>query len=145
MFKSHVVKSNLPLLWSRAAMSRAGTILDLPRNRAKILGVWVNLNMTAAGHYCLNILPKDQVNCDNKEAREIVKKQEELEDEVNIEVAELTKVLTKAQLTELAEVLMKTKKWEEKDKSNVKAKQAKMAEVLTKAELDELAKTQMKA
>ena len=49
MFKTQVVKSKIPLLWSRPAMSRAGTILDLTRNQANILGVWVNLNLTAVG------------------------------------------------------------------------------------------------
>ena len=90
MFKSHVVKSNIPLLWSRPAMSRAGTILELPKNRAKILGQWVTLNLTAVGHYALNLLATSQekvdeclvtlhtdakekkVNCDHKEARKIV-------------------------------------------------------------------------
>ena len=60
MFKSHVVKSNILLLWSRPAMSWAGTILDLTHNRAKILGVWVDLNLTAVGHYALDILPRDK-------------------------------------------------------------------------------------
>ena len=60
MFKSHMVESNIQLLWSRPAMSRAGTILDLICNQAKILGVWVNLNLTAMGHYAIDILPKDK-------------------------------------------------------------------------------------
>ena len=44
MFQTQVVKSNIPLLWSRPALSRTGTILDLTRNQAKILGMMVNLN-----------------------------------------------------------------------------------------------------
>ena len=55
MFMSHVVKSNIPLLWSRPSMSWAGTILDLPGNR--ILGQWVDLNLTAMEHYAIHILP----------------------------------------------------------------------------------------
>ena len=60
MFKNRVVKSNIPLLWSRPAMTQAGPILDLPGNRAKILGQWVDLTLMAAGHYALNILPTSQ-------------------------------------------------------------------------------------
>ena len=35
-----------------------GTILDPSRNRAEILGVMVDLNLTAMGHYAFDILPK---------------------------------------------------------------------------------------
>ena len=60
MFISHVVDSNIPLLWSRPAMARAGTLLDLPGDRAKILGRWVELNLTGVGHYSLDILPRGE-------------------------------------------------------------------------------------
>ena len=50
MFTCHVVKSNFPLLWSKPAISRTGTILDLTCNQAEILGVWVDRNLTAVGH-----------------------------------------------------------------------------------------------
>ena len=61
MFSSHVVRSNIPLLWSRPAMARAGTVLDLTKDRAKILGVWVDLDLIDAGHYALDILPLETV------------------------------------------------------------------------------------
>ena len=61
MFSSHVVQSNIPLLWSRPAMARAGTVLDLPKDRAKILGAWVDLDLTDVGHYALDILPLETV------------------------------------------------------------------------------------
>ena len=60
MFMSHVVDSNIPLLWSRPAMARAGTILDLPGDRANILGKWVELDLTGVGHYALDILPRGE-------------------------------------------------------------------------------------
>ena len=41
-------------------MSQACAVLDLANNRAKILGVWVDLNLTTAGHYALDILPMSQ-------------------------------------------------------------------------------------
>ena len=60
MFQTHVVKSNILLLWSRPATSRTRTILDLTRNLAKVLGVMVHLNLTAIRHYALDILPKGE-------------------------------------------------------------------------------------
>ena len=48
IFTSHVVKSNIPLMCSRPVM--AWTVLDLPGDRAMILGKWVYLNLTAVGH-----------------------------------------------------------------------------------------------
>ena len=58
-FQSHVVSSDIPLLWSRPSMAKAGTVLDLPQDRAKILGEWIELNKTSVGHYSIEILPKD--------------------------------------------------------------------------------------
>ena len=58
LFKSHVVSSNIPLLWSRPSMAKAGTILDLPRDKAQIYGKWTELILTSVGHYALNILPE---------------------------------------------------------------------------------------
>lgn len=58
--ESHVVKSRIPLLWSRPSMKKAGTVLDLPNDKAKIFGEWVSLNLTSVGHYSLDILPMDQ-------------------------------------------------------------------------------------
>ena len=60
MIKSHVVKSKIPLLWSKPSMTKAGVLLDLPGDRAKILGVWVELEVTSAGHYALFILPVEE-------------------------------------------------------------------------------------
>ena len=58
LFKSHVVSSNIPLLWSRPSMAKAGTILDLPQDKAQIYGKWTELILTSVGHYALNILPE---------------------------------------------------------------------------------------
>ena len=63
--KSHVVRSRIPMLWSRCSMARGGTILDLPNDKAKILGEWVNLNLTSVGHYALDILPRDQLTVED--------------------------------------------------------------------------------
>ena len=58
--ESHIVKSRIPLLWSRPSMKRAGTVLDLPEDRAKIFNQWVDLNLTTVGHYSLEILPMNK-------------------------------------------------------------------------------------
>ena len=58
-FTSHLVSSNIPLLWSRPSMAKAGTVLDLPQDRAKIFGNWIPLNLTSVGHYAIDILPKE--------------------------------------------------------------------------------------
>ena len=58
MFKSHVVNSDIPLLWSRPSMAKAGVVLDLPQDKAKIFGQWTDLNMTSVGHYSIDILPR---------------------------------------------------------------------------------------
>ena len=58
--ESHIVKSRIPLLWSRPSMKRAGTVLDLPEDRAKIFNQWVDLNLTTVGHYSLKILPMNK-------------------------------------------------------------------------------------
>ena len=58
--ESHIVKSRIPLLWSRPSMKKAGTVLDLPEDRAKIFNQWVDLNLTTVGHYSLEILPMNK-------------------------------------------------------------------------------------
>ena len=42
--ESHIIKSRIPLLWSRPSMKKAGTVIDLNKDKAKICGQWVNLN-----------------------------------------------------------------------------------------------------
>ena len=58
--ESHIVKSRIPLLWLRPSMKKAGTVLNLPEDKAKIFGQWVNLNLTTVGHYSLEILPMNK-------------------------------------------------------------------------------------
>ena len=43
-------------------MTKAGIVLDLPSDRAQILGKWVDLNVTSVGHYYINILPQEQLS-----------------------------------------------------------------------------------
>ena len=57
--KTHVVSSKIPLLWSKAAMKKAGVVLDLPQDRAKVFGQWVDLDLTSVGHYSMFILPME--------------------------------------------------------------------------------------
>ena len=80
VFKSHVVNSSIPLLWSRPSMAKAGVVLDLPNDKADILGTWVDLNLTSVGHYAVDIIPKD-----NRAAEEVLLAlPEETKDKENI-------------------------------------------------------------
>ena len=58
---SHVVRSPIPLLWSKPSMVKAGVVLDLPEDKAKILGRWTDLDITSAGHHSLSIRPHKEV------------------------------------------------------------------------------------
>ena len=55
MMSSHVVSSPIPLLWSKPSMIKAGVVVDLPEDKAKILGNWTSLDITSAGHRSLQI------------------------------------------------------------------------------------------
>ena len=50
-FIGRVVKSGIPLLWSRPSMARVGVVLDLLEDQAEILRKEVNLELTIACHY----------------------------------------------------------------------------------------------
>ena len=56
---SHVVMSPIPLLWSKPSMVKAGVVLNLPEDKAKILGKWTDLDITSAGHHSLHIRPQE--------------------------------------------------------------------------------------
>ena len=47
VFKSHVVNSSIPLLWSRPSMAKAGVVLDLPNDKAEILSTLVIMLKTS--------------------------------------------------------------------------------------------------
>ena len=57
---SHVVRSPIPLLWSKPSMMKARVLLDLPEDRARILGSWTELDTTSAGHHSLSIRPQKE-------------------------------------------------------------------------------------
>ena len=42
-------------------------VLDLPNDKAEILGTWVDLNLTSVGHYAVDIMPRD-----NRAAEEVL-------------------------------------------------------------------------
>ena len=62
LFSCHVVKSTIPFLWSKRSMAKAGVVLNLPEDSALIMGKKVDLDLTSAGHYSLQILPKSNEN-----------------------------------------------------------------------------------
>jgi transposase InsO family protein len=55
--RAEVVKADIPLLLSKDSMKKAGTILDLSNDSAKVFGENVQLELTSSGHYCLNLRP----------------------------------------------------------------------------------------
>ena len=56
---TEVVDVDIPLLLSKESLKRAGTILDLNKDKAIMFAKPVNLNFTSSGHYCIDIC-KDQ-------------------------------------------------------------------------------------
>merc|ERR1712112_493529 len=54
----HVVEAPIPLLWGKESMKKAGVLLDLPKDRARIKGEWVELVTAEGSHYGVNVLPK---------------------------------------------------------------------------------------
>ena len=57
MFTSHIVDSEIPMLWSRTGMVNAGVVLHMSGEGDWIFTTWVNLKLTKAGHYAIHILP----------------------------------------------------------------------------------------
>ena len=56
-FTSHIVDSDIPMLWSRTAMANAGVVLHLAEEGAWIFDTWVDLKLSRAGHYAIHFLP----------------------------------------------------------------------------------------
>lgn len=66
-----VVSANIPLLLSKASMKRAGTVLDMEKDRAVMFNKPVKHNFTSSGHYCVNIMDNktkghEESQCENE-------------------------------------------------------------------------------
>lgn len=61
--ETEVVPADVPLLLSKAAMKRTGTVLDMEHDRVVMFNSPVNLDFTSSGHYCVNIM--DNKNKEN--------------------------------------------------------------------------------
>ena len=59
-FRCYMVNSVIPMLWSKPSMVKAKVVMNLPEDKAQILGTWVDLDLTTAGDYALHILPVDE-------------------------------------------------------------------------------------
>ena len=60
LFKIYIVEnSDIPFLWSRKCMAKAGVKIDLATGELEILGKRVIPDVTSAGHMCISILPRD--------------------------------------------------------------------------------------
>ena len=56
--ETEILKSNIPLLLSKSSLKKAGTILDLSKDKAVMFDEPVELHFTSSGHYCIDILDK---------------------------------------------------------------------------------------
>ena len=53
---TEVVKSDIPLLLSKTSLKRAGTVLDLKKDKATMFEEPVELEFTSNRHYCVKHL-----------------------------------------------------------------------------------------
>merc|ERR1712112_337034 len=54
----YVVKAPIPLLWGKESMKKAEVLLDLPKDRARVKGEWIELATAEGSHYSIDLLPK---------------------------------------------------------------------------------------
>ena len=52
-----MVNASIPLLWGKESMKKAGVLLDLSKDKAKIRGEWTELTTGEGDHYDINMLP----------------------------------------------------------------------------------------
>ena len=79
MLSWHVVEVPIPLLWGKQSMKKAEVVLDLPNDRARVKGTWVDLVVSDCNHYGLNMLPEsvnvvkevDEKNENNDVSKEV--------------------------------------------------------------------------
>ena len=65
--ETEVVKSDIPLLLSKASLKKANTVIDLQNDTAVMFGEHINLEFTSSGHYCVNILDRHYENNPDEE------------------------------------------------------------------------------
>ena len=53
---TEVVNADIPLLLSKESLQKAGTILDLKRDKAEMFNKDIPLELTSSGHYCISVL-----------------------------------------------------------------------------------------
>ena len=56
----HVVEAPIPLLWGKESMKKAGVLLDLPKDRARVKGEWMELITAEGSHYGIDLLPRTE-------------------------------------------------------------------------------------
>ena len=80
----HVVKAPIPLLWGKNSMKKAGVLLDLPKDRARVNGKWMDLVISKGNHYGINMLPKSEsmVAFEGLVAEGLVAEDDSIEDKV---------------------------------------------------------------
>ena len=56
--ETEVVKSDIPLLLSKASLKKAGAVIDLEKDEAVMFQEPIKLQFTSSGHYCIGIINK---------------------------------------------------------------------------------------
>ncbi len=79
---TEVVESEIPLLLGKPSLKRAGTVLDLPNDKATMFQKPVILDLTSTGHYCIDLRKKNMNGTDEKTTSEILVTDEELENKI---------------------------------------------------------------
>ena len=52
------MNATIPLLWGKESMKKAEVLLDLPQDRAKVKGEWLELQTAKGSHSRIELLPK---------------------------------------------------------------------------------------
>ena len=62
----HIVEAPIPLLWGKESMKKAGVLLDLPKDRARVKGEWMELVTVEGSHY--GVMVRDLSNQPDRSA-----------------------------------------------------------------------------
>lgn len=61
--ETEVVRADIPLLLSKQSLKRAGTVLDMSKDKVTMFDQPVDLELTSSGHYCIDISGKKFSDC----------------------------------------------------------------------------------
>ena len=56
--ETEIVEANVPLLLSKSSLKKAGTLIDMKSDKARMFDKEVDLHQSSNGHYCIDVFPK---------------------------------------------------------------------------------------